>query len=230
MTVVLEARGLNAGYGAVTVVRDLDLTVCAGEIVAVLGRNGSGKTTSLLTLAGAIKPVSGEVFFLGQAEKRSLDSRARRGLGLMTDDRSVFFGLSVRENLRLARGSKAALSLFPELEAHLNQPAGLLSGGEQQMLGLAAVLSREPKLLLVDELSFGLAPRVVQRLMTALRGAADQGTAVVLVEQFARLALDVADRAYVLVNGRVATSGSAADLRENADELERVYLGAGEAA
>ena len=143
----------------------------------------------------------------------------------MTDDRAIFFGLTVRENLRLARGSADVLSLFPELEKLLNRPAGLLSGGEQQMLGLATVLAREPKLLLIDELSFGLAPRIVQRLMKAVRQTADAGTAVVLVEQFARLALDVADRAYVLVNGRVATEGKTKDLRENIGEIESSYLG-----
>jgi len=225
VTRVLECRGLCAGYGNVTVVRDLDLHVEAGEIVALLGRNGAGKTTSLLTLAGAMKPVAGEVRFLGAADRSSLAARSRRGLGLMTDDRSVFFGLTVRENLRLARGNDTMLTLFPELERHLDKPAGLLSGGEQQMLGLAAVLSREPKLLLVDELSFGLAPRIVQRLMTALRDTADRGTAVVLVEQFARLVLDVADRAYLLVNGRVESERTTAELRADIGELERVYLG-----
>ena len=111
----------------------------------------------------------------------------------MTDDRSIFFSLTVRENLRVARGKGDVLTLFPELERLLDRPAGLLSGGEQQMLGLANVLSREPKLLLIDELSFGLAPLIVQRLMKAVRDAADAGMAVVIVEQFARLALDVAD-------------------------------------
>ena len=143
----------------------------------------------------------------------------------MTDDRSIFFGLTVRENLRLARGNGDALSVFPELGGMLDRPAGLLSGGEQQMLGLAAVLAREPKLLLIDELSFGLAPRIVQRLMKAVRQVADRGTAVILVEQFARIALDVADRAYVLVNGRVAREGTTDELRANVGELESTYLG-----
>jgi branched-chain amino acid transport system ATP-binding protein len=225
MSTVLETRDLHAGYGDVTVVRDLNFSVSAGEIVAILGRNGAGKTTALLTMSGSLRPISGQIQFLGADDRSSLAGRARRGLGLMTDDRSIFFGLTVRENLRLARGRRDVLSLFPELERLLDQPAGLLSGGEQQMLGLAAVLSRDPKLLLVDELSFGLAPRIVQRLMTAIRRAADAGTAVVLVEQFARLALDVADRAYVLVNGRVGSEGTTDALRANVDELERKYLG-----
>ncbi len=225
MSVVLETRGLHAGYGDVAVVRDFDLSVSAGEVVALLGRNGAGKTTALLTMAGALRPLSGEIRFLGAADKSSLAARARRGMGLMTDDRSIFFGLTVRENLRLARGNDRVLSLFPELQRILDRPAGLLSGGEQQMLGLASVLAREPKLLLIDELSFGLAPRVVQRLMGAVRQAADGGAAIVVVEQFARLALDVADRAYVLVNGRVGREGTTDMLRANVGELEAEYLG-----
>lgn len=225
MSVVLETRGVDAGYGRVTVVRDLNLSVSAGEIVALLGRNGAGKTTALLTMAGALRPISGEVRFLGAADRSSLAARARRGLGLMTDDRSIFFSLTVRENLRLARGSDGVLSVFPELERLLDRPAGLVSGGEQQMLGLASVLAREPKLLLIDELSFGLAPRIVQRLMGAVRQAADRGAAVILVEQFARVALDVADRAYVLVNGRVGSEGTTDELRANIGELEGKYLG-----
>jgi branched-chain amino acid transport system ATP-binding protein len=225
MSAVLETRDLHAGYGRVTVVRDLNLRVNAGEVVALLGRNGAGKTTALLTLAGALRPQSGEIQFLGAPDKSSLGARARRGLGLMTDDRSIFFGLSVRENLRLARGTSDVLPLFPELQRMLDRPAGLLSGGEQQMLGLATVLARAPKLLLIDELSFGLAPRIVQRLMKSVRDAADAGTAVVLVEQFARIALDVADRAYVLVNGRVQSEGTTDELRTNIGELESNYLG-----
>jgi branched-chain amino acid transport system ATP-binding protein len=225
VSTVLETRDVHAGYGRVTVVRDLNLRVEAGEVVALLGRNGAGKTTALLTFAGALRPQSGEVRFLGSPDNSSLGSRARRGLGLMTDDRSIFFGLSVRENLRLARGTSDVLPLFPELQRMLDRPAGLLSGGEQQMLGLATVLAREPKLLLIDELSFGLAPRIVRRLMKSVREAADAGTAVVLVEQFARIALDVADRAYVLVNGRVQTEGTTDELRTNIGELESNYLG-----
>jgi branched-chain amino acid transport system ATP-binding protein len=225
VTLALETRNLHAGYGSVTVVRDLTISVESGEVVALLGRNGAGKTTALLTMAGALRPLSGEVRVLGVHDRSSLSGRARRGLGLMTDDRSIFFGLSVRENLRLARGTTDILPLFPELERLLDRPAGLLSGGEQQILGLAAVLSREPKLLLVDELSFGLAPRVVQRLMKAVRDAANAGTAVVLVEQFARIALEVADRAYVLVNGRVESEGATDELRANVRELESKYMG-----
>lgn len=225
MEVLLEARGVDAGYGDVVVVRDFTMTVNAGEIVALLGRNGAGKTTALLTLAGALRPISGEMRYLGAADQDGLAGRSKRGLGLMTDDRSVFFGLRVRENLQLARGTRDVLPLFPELEALWNRPAGLLSGGEQQMLGLAMVMSRQPRVLLIDELSFGLAPRIVRRLMMAVRQAADEGTAVVIVEQFARLALDVADRAYVLVNGRISSEGTAQELRNDIGDIESTYLG-----
>ena len=227
MSAVLETQDVHAGYGDVTVVRDLNVRVASGEIVALLGRNGAGKTTALLTMAGALRPISGEIQFLGTPDRSSLAGRARRGLGLMTDDRSIFFGLTVRENLRLARGNGDALSVFPELGGMLDRPAGLLSGGEQQMLGLAAVLAREPKLLLIDELSFGLAPRIVQRLMKAVRQVADRGTAVILVEQFARIALDVADRAYVLVNGRVAREGTTDELRANVGRAREHLSGSG---
>ena len=227
MSAVLETQDVHAGYGDVTVVRDLNVRVASGEIVALLGSNGAGKTTALLTMAGALRPISGEIQFLGTPDRSSLAGRARRGLGLMTDDRSIFFGLTVRENLRLARGNGDALSVFPELGGMLDRPAGLLSGGEQQMLGLAAVLAREPKLLLIDELSFGLAPRIVQRLMTAVRQVADRGTAVILVEQFARIALDVADRAYVLVDGRVAREGTTDELRANVGEAREHLSGSG---
>jgi branched-chain amino acid transport system ATP-binding protein len=221
----IEARGVSAGYRRVTVVRALDLKVAPGELVALFGRNGAGKTTSLLTLAGALRPVAGEVRFLGRPDNASLQQRARRGLGLMTDDRAVFFGLTTRENLRLGRGSQAAaLEFFPELEPLLDTPAGLLSGGQQQMLGLARVLAARPRVLLVDELSLGLAPIVVQRLLSSLRAAADRGAAVLLVEQYARLVLDVVDRAYVLVNGRIALKRTAAELRSDPSEIERAYL------
>jgi branched-chain amino acid transport system ATP-binding protein len=224
LSAALEARGVCAGYGDVTVVRDLDLHVAAGEVVALLGRNGAGKTTSLLTLAGVLRPTAGAVHFLGGPDRQPLQGRARRGLGLMTDDRSVFFGLSVRDNLRLARGSDDPLKFFPELEPLLDRPAGLLSGGEQQMLGLATVLIRRPKVLLIDELSLGLAPVIVKRLLQVVRTAADRGAAVVLVEQSVRNTLGVADRAYILVNGRIVAAATADELRANVGEIERHYL------
>ncbi len=225
MTAIMEVRGVDAGYGSVTVIRGLDMEVAAGEVVTVLGRNGAGKTTSLLTMAGAIRPQRGEIRLLGSPDRSRLAARARRGVGLMTDDRAVLFGLTVRENLLLAGGTRDTSALFPELGELQDRKAGLLSGGQQQMLGLAVVLSREPKLLLIDEMSFGLAPIIVRRLMETVRSVASEGTAVVMVEQFARLALENSDRGYVLVNGRIEATGSASELLADLHEIEQSYLG-----
>lgn len=222
----LRTTGLMAGYGDVSVVHQLDLEVKSGEIVALMGANGAGKTTALLTAAGALKPLGGDLEVLGASDPREgLRERARRGLALLTDDRSVFRSLTTRENLRLGRGpTDLALAAFPELERLLDRPAGLLSGGEQQMLGLGRVLAARPKLLLADELSLGLAPIVVHRLLTAIRALADEGCAVLLVEQQVRLVLGVADRGYVLQRGRVTLAGTGAELRANRAEIERSYL------
>ncbi len=228
VSVVMELRGVDAGYGSVTVVRDLDIVVHAGEVVTILGRNGAGKTTSLLTMAGALRPQRGEITLLGTPDKSGLSARARKGVGLMTDDRSILFGLTVRENFRLAGGAMDMSRQFPELERLHDRKAGLLSGGQQQMLGLAVVLSRQPKLLLIDEMSFGLAPIVVRRLMNIVREVAANGTAVVMVEQFARLALEHSDRGYVLVNGKIGTTGRADDLLRDLSDIEQSYLGVGE--
>ncbi len=226
--VVLEARGLTAGYGRRPVVHDLDLHVGRGEILAVLGANGAGKSTTLLALAGALPALGGEVRLRGRATTASLAGRARRGMGLITEERSVFHRLTVADNLRLGRGDpERALALFPELAEHRHRRAGLLSGGQQQMLSLARALAADSAVLLVDELSLGLAPRMVHRLLVELRGAADRGMAVVLVEQHARLALDLADRAMVLRRGRCALEGDADDLRGRLDEIERTYLTGG---
>lgn len=225
MSAVMELSGVDSGYGSVTVVRDLDMQINAGEVVTILGRNGAGKTTTLLTMAGAIKAQKGTISLHGTPDRSGLSARARNGIGLMTDDRSVLFGLTVEENLRLAGGARDTSTLFPELADLQDRPAGLLSGGQQQMLGLAVVLSREPKLLLIDEMSFGLAPIIVRRLMEAVRDVAAEGTAVVMVEQFARLALENSDRGYVLVNGRIEAGGDASELLENLDEIEQSYLG-----
>ena len=228
MSTVMTVRGVDAGYGNVTVVRDLHIDVHAGEVVTILGRNGAGKTTSLLTMAGALRPQRGEITLLGAPVKAGLSARARKGVGLMTDDRSILFGLTVRENLRLAGGAADMTDRFPELERLLDFKAGLLSGGQQQMLGLAVVLSRQPKLLLIDEMSFGLAPIIVRRLMNVVRDVASHGTAVVMVEQFARLALQHSDRGYVLVNGTIGTSGRADELLRDLSDIEQSYLGVDE--
>ncbi|OHV44540.1 ABC transporter ATP-binding protein [Pseudofrankia sp. BMG5.36] len=228
-TALLEASGLCAGYQGVPVVRDLDLTVRPGEVVALLGPNGAGKTTTLLTLAGGLRAVSGTVLADGTPTRAPLHRRAARGLALVTEERSVFMNLSTAENLRVGRCDIGrALSLFPELRAKLKTPAGLLSGGEQQMLTLARALARRPRLLLADELSLGLAPLAVARLLRAVRAAADEdGVGVLLVEQHVTKVLEVADRAYVLRRGRVELSGTAAELRGRLAEVEGSYLAGG---
>jgi branched-chain amino acid transport system ATP-binding protein len=226
--IVLEGHGLAAGYGRRPVVHDIDLYVERGEILAILGANGAGKSTTLLALAGALPTLAGEVRLCGRPTTAGLAARARRGMGLITEERSVFHRLTVTDNLRLGRGDPArALALFPELVEHRHRRAGLLSGGQQQMLTLARALAASPAVLLVDELSLGLAPKMVGRLLVELRAAADRGTAVVLVEQHARLALDLADRAMVLRRGRCALEGSTDELRGRLDEIERTYLTGG---
>lgn len=225
MTAVLDARGMSVGYDGIPAVRDLDLVVRAGEIVTVLGANGAGKTTTLLGLAGALPLITGEVLFEGRPLARKLSTNANNGIGLLTDDRSIFRELTVMENLKLGHGDPdQAVAAFPALAPLLDRKAGLLSGGEQQMLGLGRIIAAKPKLLLADELSLGLAPLVVQTLLAAVRALAEHGTAVLLVEQHVRLILDVADRAVLLRRGTVEYSGTADELRRDERRLARAYL------
>jgi branched-chain amino acid transport system ATP-binding protein len=222
---LLAARGLSAGYNDQPAVRDIDLEVRPGEVLLVLGANGAGKSTTLLALAGELKPLAGEVQWHGERIGQPLHRRAARGTALVPEERSAVRSLSVADNLRLG-GVRVddAIALFPELEPLLNRTAGLISGGEQQMLTLARALGRNPQVVLADEVSLGLAPLVVDRLLTALREAADRGMAVVVVEQRARRALDIADQVVVLRRGHVELSGSAAELRDSFDRIERAYL------
>lgn len=226
---LIEASGVAAGYGGRGVVSGLDLHVRAGEIVALFGPNGAGKTTTLLTLAGAIPLVAGEVALFGTPTAAPMHRRVRQGLSFITDRRSLIFQLSVRDNLLLRGGSiEDALSYFPELGDHLDKSAGLLSGGQQQMLAVARSLASRPRLLLADELSLGLAPMIVERLLAAVRAAADEGLGVLLVEQHVRQALGIADRGYVLGGGGVTLSGDAATLGRQLGDVEAAYLGGGQ--
>jgi branched-chain amino acid transport system ATP-binding protein len=225
VTALVETRGLRAGYGDVEVVRGIDVSIEPGEVVAMLGPNGAGKTTTLLTLAGELEPLGGELEVLGRQGRTPLHVLARRGLALVTQERSVLMTLTAAENLRVSRCDVGrAIELFPELEPHLGRQVGLLSGGQQQMLALARGLARGPRLLLVDELSLGLAPLIVERLLAVVRAAADDGVGVLLIEQHVHQALAVADRVVVLRRGAIALSGRADELRQRTDDIRDAYL------
>ncbi|WP_405988996.1 ABC transporter ATP-binding protein [Streptomyces sp. NBC_00986] len=221
---LIATRALSAGYGSRPVVSDLDLEVRPGEVVALLGPNGAGKTTTLRALSGDLTPMSGEIRWLGTPGHAPLHRRAREGLAYV-GERAVFSRLDTTDNLRVGRvPPDRAVALFPELEKRLKTGAGMLSGGEQQMLSLARALCRTPRLLLADELSLGLAPLVVDRLLRAVRDAADQGLGALLVEQHVRKVLDIADRVYVLRRGHVVMAGTPKELRGDLDAIESSYL------
>jgi branched-chain amino acid transport system ATP-binding protein len=232
MSAVLEVDALEAGYLGIPAVRDLELNVAPGEVVALLGPNGAGKTTTLSTIAGLLKPLAGSIVFEGaEIGGQPAHRLARNGLSLVPEDRALFFDLTVRENLRLARhgdslSEEQVLEMLPELRKCLGRLAGVLSGGEQQMLSLGRALMTKPRLLLVDEMSLGLAPVIVERLLPVLRRIAEEsGAAVIFVEQHVPLALELADRAYVMANGRVVLQGAADRLMEDRELLEASYLG-----
>ena len=222
---LLAAEGLAAGYGRVPAIEDVDLHVGRGEVVAILGANASGKSTTLMALAGLLDPMAGSVSWLGRMCRAPLHVRARQGMAYVLGDRGVITSLSTADNLRLGMGPmERALELFPELRPLLKRRAGLLSGGEQKILALGRALACEPKVVLADEFSLGLAPEVLHRMMDVLAAAADRGTGVVLVEQQVVHALHFASRAYILSHGRIVMSGRAADLLERIDEIETSYL------
>ena len=226
MTPLLETRNLKAGYLSREVVRAVNLTVQRGEVVCLLGPNGAGKTTTLMTIAGELMPVDGLVLFDNVPTFTPMYQRVRDGIGLVTEDRLVFTKLSTRDNLRIGGGSvEDALALFPELEPRLSVRGGMLSGGEQQMLALARALSRKPTLLLADELSLGLAPMIVDRLLSVVRAAADQhGTGALIVEQHARKALKYSDRMYLMARGQIQLELPSHEALKRLDEIESAYL------
>lgn len=232
MTVLIETKGLTCGYGKLAVVRDLDLTVSAGEVVCLLGANGAGKTTSLLTIAGALPKLGGSVLVDGSPAPAAAHVVARRGLALVPEGRGLFYRLTVAENLKLRRHRRSSVTVddvlthFPVLADLMGRRAALLSGGEQQMLALAGALIADPKVILLDEMSLGLAPIIVERLLPIVRGIADErGMGVLLVEQHILAALSVADRGYVMAHGSVVAEGTSDELRRDAELLEASYLG-----
>ncbi len=236
MTAILEVAGLTAGYGPSPVLHGLDFAVPEAGVATILGANGAGKTTTLRAVSGLIRPM-GEVRFAGERiDRLSTEDIARRGIAHVPDGRGTFVHLSVEENLRLgaytrrdpagvARDFERVFALFPVLQERRRQQAGTLSGGEQQMLAISRALMLRPKLLLMDEPSFGLAPLRVREIFRIMRMVnQEEGVAILLVEQNANLALELASRAYLLETGRLVVGGSAEELRAD-DAVRRSYLG-----
>ncbi|MDP9094588.1 MAG: ABC transporter ATP-binding protein [Actinomycetota bacterium] len=221
----LVVRNLTAGYGQAAVVKGLSLEVGAGEIVGLLGRNGAGKTTTLRAISGMLVHVEGVVTLGGVALTGPAYRRARNGLGQVLEGRSVFPGLSVRQNLRAARVSVGDVeSIFPELSSKLGLKAGTLSGGEQQMLAVARAICRQPGVLLLDEVSFGLAPIICERIYRQLDTLRASGMAVLVVEQYLHHVAEFVDRALVMHQGRVTLEMPGRDVLRRAAEIEDIYL------
>jgi branched-chain amino acid transport system ATP-binding protein len=231
---LLALRNVQAGYDGITVLHGVDLTVYAGQVLAVLGPNGAGKTTTLRVIAGLHPALSGDLMVAGRrVNGASSDELARRGLCLIPEGRGIFPNLTVRENLWMmthgARGAglaqieEVAFERFPRLGDRRTQVAGTLSGGEQQMLALARGLVTDPAILLLDELSMGLAPLVVEQLYALVAQVAGEGVTIVVVEQFASIVLGIADRAAVMVNGRIVSEGAPGAIEAT---LSETYLGA----
>jgi branched-chain amino acid transport system ATP-binding protein len=233
---LLATVDLAAGYNGVPAIRGLSLSVGPGEVVALLGPNGAGKTTSLLAMVGLVPLLGGEVRVLGAPlGRRRPHQVARAGVLLVPDDRGIFYGLTVREHLRLAarkpdpERETQVLERFPVLRNLDSRRAGLMSGGEQQMLAIAKALLARPRVLIIDEMSLGLAPKIVQEMLPAIRDLAkEDGIGLVLVEQHIELALSIADRGVILNHGRVVLTGTAGDLLRDRHLVEAAYFGSDE--
>ena len=237
MTNLLEVRDLHARYGNTQVLHGLNLDVAQGQVTALLGANGAGKTTTLRALCQLMVQTTGSIKLAGEAlDTRNTEQIARAGVGHVPDGRGTFMALTTEENLRLGAFSRASregmaddmekvYQYFPRLRERHAQQAGTLSGGEQQMLAIGRALMGRPRLLLLDEPSFGLAPLVVKDIFAIMRRInQEQKVSILLVEQNAKLALDIADTAYLLETGRVVLSGPSSDMRSN-DAVRRAYLG-----
>lgn len=236
MSTLLDVKNIEVAYGKIVAVNDVSLNVNEGEIVTLIGSNGAGKSTTLRTISGLLKPKKGEISFNG----KRIDGTPGHeivGLGIChaPEGRRIFARMTVKENLELGaflRNDKAGVSsdmdrvleLFPRLKERIQQRAGTMSGGEQQMLAVSRALMGSPKLLLLDEPSMGLAPVLVEMIFDTITKIRQQGTTILLIEQNAMAALEVADRAYVLESGKVKLSGKAAELRKN-NEITKAYLG-----
>jgi branched-chain amino acid transport system ATP-binding protein len=234
---LLEVHGLELAYGEIAAVRDVSFEVAEGEIVALIGANGAGKSTTMRGVAGAMVPRKGRILFAGKDVTRMpAHARALAGVALVPEGRRVFPALTVRENLEMGgfkfrrdRGRMRSmlermLDMFPRLRERAAQPAGTLSGGEQQMLALSRALMSEPRLLCMDEPSLGLAPLIVEDIFKSIRAVNAAGTSILLVEQNARYALETATRGYVLQTGAIIASGACADLRQD-ERVKAAYLG-----
>lgn len=232
----LRVKDLRVSYGGIAAVKGISLEVERGEIVTLIGANGAGKTSTLKAIVGLVPPQSGEVTLFGESLRGVPTHRiVGRGVALVPEGRAIFGNLTVSENLELGAFLKRApvelaarlarvLKLFPRLSERMAQEAGTLSGGEQQMLAIGRALMGDPKLLLLDEPSLGLAPKLVEQIFEAIVEVARSGLTILLVEQNTRLALETASRAYVLVTGELALAGACADLRED-PRIKGAYLG-----